>query len=328
MPHSRQGPNLSDIDLRLLKVFDSIVEAGSFAAAEIKLNKSKSGISTDIAALEARFGVKLCHRGRRGFALTPHGKEIHAASKKLFAGVADFRDRVGRIVSSIEGEFTVALDDNFLFGVRDELVGVLQTFIASNPNVFLNIRTTSADHVTQLVLEGAADIGISVIPRVVPEVSLDPLFEEIMLLYCGALHPLYHVSDGEIGEGVIAKYNCVDFVTRQTPENSTIAERMRVRARAATMNSRLMLILTGNFLGFLPPEFAQPWVDCGDIRRLPIKGLLCKSVGYAITRRDADASAARECFLEELRRGFAARGTCPPRIRVGHGNVKRRSVDG
>lgn len=306
MPQNRRSPSLSDIDLRLLKVFNAVVEAGGFTAAEIKLNKSKSGISTDIAALEARLGVKLCHRGRRGFALTSHGREIHAASLKLFAGVTDFRDRVGRIISSIEGEFTVALDDNFLFGVRDQLVKVLHTFTLDHPNVFFNIRTTSADHVTQLVLEGSADIGISVIPRLVPEVSLLPLFKETMLLYCGALHPLFAVPDSEIEQSVIGEFNCVDFVTRQTPEINNIAERMRVRARAATMNSRLLLILTGNFLGFLPPEFAQIWVDRGEIRLLPVKDLHCDSVGFAIARRDAEPNAAREYFLEELSRAFAA----------------------
>jgi DNA-binding transcriptional LysR family regulator len=305
MPKNRRNPSLSDIDLRLLKVFNAVVEAGGFASAEIKLNKSKSGISTDIAALEERLGVKLCHRGRRGFALTSYGKEIHSASLKLFAGVSDFRDRVGRIISNIEGEFTVALDDNFLFGVRDQLVEVLHTFTLDHPNVFFNIRTTSSDHVTQLVLEGNADIGISVIPRLVPEVLLQPLFKETMLLYCGARHPLFTAPAGEIDQTVIAKFNCVDFVTRQTPEVNNIAERMRVRARAATMNSRLLLILTGNFLEFLPPEFAQTWVDRSEIRMLPARDLCCESKGFAIIRRDAEPSAAREYFIEELNRAFA-----------------------
>ena len=313
MLQNRRTPNPSDMDLRLLKVFNAVVEAGSFTAAELKLNKSKSAISTDIAALEGRFGVKLCHRGRRGFALTASGREIHAASLKLFAGVADFRDRIGRIVSSIEGEFTVALDDNFLYGVRDMLVGALRAFTTNNPNVFFNIRTSSSDHVTQLVLEGSADVGINVIPRAVPEIALQPLFNETMWLYCGARHPLFSTPDSKIDTTVIGEFDCIDFVTRQTPEINDIANRMRIRARAATINSRLLLILTGNFLGFLPPDFAESWVRRGDVRALPVKGLFCESVGYAITRRDAEPRAASKRFLEDLKQAFAAPETMQPK---------------
>jgi DNA-binding transcriptional LysR family regulator len=48
---------LSDIDLRLLRVFIAVTESGGFAAAEIKLNINRSTISTHISDLEARLGM-------------------------------------------------------------------------------------------------------------------------------------------------------------------------------------------------------------------------------------------------------------------------------
>ncbi len=61
---------LSDIDLRLLRIFRAIVEAEGLAPAEAKLNIGRSTISTHLAELEARLGVTLCRRGRGGFELT------------------------------------------------------------------------------------------------------------------------------------------------------------------------------------------------------------------------------------------------------------------
>jgi DNA-binding transcriptional LysR family regulator len=48
---------LSDIDLRLLRVFIAVTESGGFTAAEIKLNINRSTISTHISDLEARLGM-------------------------------------------------------------------------------------------------------------------------------------------------------------------------------------------------------------------------------------------------------------------------------
>ncbi len=64
--------NLSEGDLRLLRVFAKVVEAGGFSAAQIELNVSQSTISTHMTALEQRLGVRLCERGRAGF--QPHRK--------------------------------------------------------------------------------------------------------------------------------------------------------------------------------------------------------------------------------------------------------------
>ena len=66
--------NVTDSDLRLLRVFRAVVACGGFAAAELELNINRSTISRHIKDLETRLGVTLCRRGRGGFALTPEGE--------------------------------------------------------------------------------------------------------------------------------------------------------------------------------------------------------------------------------------------------------------
>jgi DNA-binding transcriptional LysR family regulator len=64
---------LSDMDLRLLRVFKVVVDCGGMSAAELELNISLSTISKHIKDLEQRLGLTLCHRGREGFAVTDEG---------------------------------------------------------------------------------------------------------------------------------------------------------------------------------------------------------------------------------------------------------------
>lgn len=81
---------ISNVDLRLLRIFASVVESNGFTAAQLDLNISVSSISTYIAALEERLGVRLCQRGRTGFALTEKGAIIYREAKRLFATLDEF----------------------------------------------------------------------------------------------------------------------------------------------------------------------------------------------------------------------------------------------
>ena len=58
---------VSDFDIRLLRIFRSVVECGGFSAAETVLGIGRSAISQQMSDLEQRLGLRLCQRGRAGF---------------------------------------------------------------------------------------------------------------------------------------------------------------------------------------------------------------------------------------------------------------------
>jgi len=64
---------VTDIDLRLLRVFQVVADCGGMSAAELELNIATSTISRHVKDLETRLGLTLCRRGRGGFALTREG---------------------------------------------------------------------------------------------------------------------------------------------------------------------------------------------------------------------------------------------------------------
>ena len=59
--------SITEYDLRLLRIFISVVEHGGFAAAENSLGITRSTISVHMSNLETRMKLKLCLRGRGGF---------------------------------------------------------------------------------------------------------------------------------------------------------------------------------------------------------------------------------------------------------------------
>jgi len=102
---------LSDMDLRLLKVFKSVVDCGGMAAAELELNIGTSTVSRHVKDLETRLGLVLCRRGRAGFALTAEGQRVYDETLRLLASVDAFRGSIDDIHNRMGGQLDVALFD-------------------------------------------------------------------------------------------------------------------------------------------------------------------------------------------------------------------------
>lgn len=82
---------LSDMDIRLLPVFKTVVDCGGMAAAGLELHIGTSTVSRHIKDLETRPGLTLCRLGRAGFALTTEGEQIYAETLHLLSSVDAFR---------------------------------------------------------------------------------------------------------------------------------------------------------------------------------------------------------------------------------------------
>ena len=104
---------ISDVDIRLLRVFRAVVACGGVSAAELELNIGRSTISRHLTDLELRLGVKLYERGPAGFALTTEGEQIFDASTDSWRRSTPFRLGSTRCIS-LSGHLAIALFDKLL----------------------------------------------------------------------------------------------------------------------------------------------------------------------------------------------------------------------
>ena len=132
---------VSDIDLRLLRVFMAVAQCGGFAAAQPALNVSQANISMQMKQLEERLGIRLCHRGRGGFWLTDEGKEVYDACQTLFRSLDEFRSSIASSAGRPGGRLHIAVIDNSVFneGFRlSETIGKFKRQVASSEvNLFV-----------------------------------------------------------------------------------------------------------------------------------------------------------------------------------------------
>ncbi|MCC6306262.1 MAG: LysR family transcriptional regulator [Rhodobacteraceae bacterium] len=291
---------LSDIDLRLLRVFDAVVTEGGFGAAEVALNKSRSAISMDISDLEQRLGVTLCRRGSRGFALTLEGERIHAAARTLFADLDRFRDSVNDTLSTLSGKIVVALTDDLVDAPALSIRRTVEAFRAANPDVYLHIRVASNMSVAQAVINSQADIGFAGRVRPVSGVEFTPLFEETGLAYCGTGHPFFAVPDADLDLDAVLDCDFVKVSVAEKQEPANLLDRISVSAEANNMDARAVMIMSGTFLGFLPVDYARDLVRAGRIRALLHDRLFIRNTIYRILRTGRQQSPLYREFLRWL----------------------------
>ncbi len=77
---------MSTIDfshLRLLGVFSTVIEVGSFAGAARRLHSSRSRISEQVSQLESQLGVRLIQRSTRQLNITQEGRRVYEQARRL-----------------------------------------------------------------------------------------------------------------------------------------------------------------------------------------------------------------------------------------------------
>jgi DNA-binding transcriptional LysR family regulator len=291
--------SLSEGDIRLLKVFAKVVEAGGFSAAQIDLNISQSTISTHMTSLEQRLGVRLCERGRSGFQLTERGKLIYQASQRLFSALDEFRSDAGAARNCLTGNLVVGIVDSLIANPACALDRAVAAFNQKAPEVQIAIRVTSPSEIERVVLEGSCDLGLGTCGRHSPYLDYDDLFEERQVLYCGRGHPLFERSH-KIG---IADLGGQQFIRRaySAPEKLPRGIKLVSTAVADLMEGVAVLILSGRFIGFLPAHFAQTWMAQDLMRPLLEQSLGYQNPVYLATRKTETKKPVLSAFLRELR---------------------------
>ncbi|SDJ82053.1 DNA-binding transcriptional regulator, LysR family [Pseudomonas delhiensis] len=299
--------NLSDIDLRLLRTFCAIVEAGGFTAAQVRLNTSLSRLSVLVRDLELRLGYSLCRRGSSGFQLTEEGQELYDAAQGLFVDIERFREQV----TGLGGRDRETL----YLGCVDGVVGqhcwplplAIRLFRQGNPGVRLNLHTQRPDELENAVLEERLQLAIGAFHHRLSGLRYQLLFSEEQNLYCAPGHPFFARADDEPDLEAIC---AADYVGRGYMAESRRPHGLEFNrtTTAYSMEAIANLVFSGTFIGYLPTPYAAAWAAEGRLRAIRPAQLAYHSEFHCVTRQGAEPGEALGAFLAALERAQAQLG--------------------
>jgi DNA-binding transcriptional LysR family regulator len=151
-----QTPGIPTFDQ--LRIFLSVVETGSFAAAGRTLNRATSVISYGIANLEAQLGLALFEReGTKRPVLTVAGNALLAEARTVAHGIDGLRAKARGLLEGLEAEVSLVVD---VMLPTARLAQILTDFRATYPTVAMRLHVEALGAVVALILDGRATIGI------------------------------------------------------------------------------------------------------------------------------------------------------------------------
>lgn len=285
-------------DIKLLRIFATVVRCQGFAAAQQELNLSTSAISTYMSQLETQLGLSLCHRGRGGFSLTSKGELFHQEALRLLAELEGFERYSAALKGELRGTLNLGVLDSTVSDPALPLAEVIGAHSQEHPAVHLHLAVMSPAELQLAVLENRLDLAIGAFYTRMNGLVYQALYREQHWLYCSDRHPLF--DQRRIPAEVITQQR---MVGRGYWSQSELA-RHGFKHSAATvesMEAQLILVLSGAYIGYLPEHYAQPWVEQGRL-----KVLLPTTFGYQapfslVQRRGRGREPLIQTFRDLLR---------------------------
>lgn len=261
---------VSDIDIRLLRVFRAVVESGGFTNAQVILNIGTSTISAQMSQLETRLGYVLCHRGRSGFKLTDKGEALYRLVIDFFQSVQNFESLAGELRGDMTGQLRVGFIDNVINDPKSPILAGIESFRRHPRNQSrLLLEVLSPQELEQGLLEHKIDVAIAIFYSRRPELHYEQFYIQRDILVCHRNHPLAQLPDDEAlmtslksSSKVLRSFIGTHEFSFAGPSGDTLI------SSVSHIEAAALMILTGGFIGFLPKHYAQPWLDSGELVEL------------------------------------------------------------
>lgn len=173
------------LDPALLEHFRVLATTGSISRAARQLHLSPSALSRQLARLEERLGLPLARRGTAGIELTDGGRCLlrHAEQWQQFESelLADLRGTP----RDLAGFVRIA---GYSSAVRSLLMPALAPLLRAHPGLQVHFLTLELSRVHTLLLDGHADIALSLAHCPRQGIHNHALGEERNVLVESALH--------------------------------------------------------------------------------------------------------------------------------------------
>ncbi|GAA6209121.1 LysR family transcriptional regulator [Cognatishimia sp. WU-CL00825] len=262
---------LSDIDLRLLRVFKAVAEAGGFVKAQGQLGISQPAISAHIANLEQRLNVRLCNRGRQGFSLTKAGQDVLTETNRMLSHLDSYAARLNEIGGRATQFIRIGLVDCLVSDDANPVTRAIQETNAAFKQLRIQIGVYDfLDCLTEL-RAGRLDIvivGATWLSEVPEDLVSAHLYAEKSALFCTPAHPcgLTNETSEQVKLLRESKISAHSFINNPIEKGLEIhLHEEDAEISQGNMESTTYLTLAGTHVGLIPLHYAQRWVSSGQL---------------------------------------------------------------
>jgi len=163
------------VQLRHLRYFVKIVEAGSFSRAAALIPVAQPALSQQIAALEEELGVVLLHRSARGARPTAAGAAFYTEAASILSRM----ERIPQIVRSLDGEIQGVVRIGMSSTLASFLAGeLMEKCRAVLPKISLRFSSDASGQLGARIRDSSLDLALVFEDQPTTGFAREPLFRQ------------------------------------------------------------------------------------------------------------------------------------------------------
>lgn len=295
------------MDIRQLRYFVAIVEAGSFSKAADLLRVAQPGLSQHVRHMEADLGVELLFRSPQGVCATEAGETLLRQARLILSQIEVAQEMVRDVQAEPQGEVRFGLP-----GTVSQMLCVPLVSEARRryPKIKLRVAEAMSGFVLDWLRDGKIDLGV--LYRVVTDRELEArhVLSEALSLVGPARRAKSEISETEPPAGPVS-FPFVSGLSLILPSighglRDLIEERAKLdEAQLSTVldldtYGQIKLLVENGFgYSILPDAAVQLEVQDGRLKRWPMGNpVLSRNLYLVHPRNRPQSSAARA--IEEL----------------------------
>ena len=186
-------------DLPDIKLFVNIAETNSLTRGAERSHMSLPAASIRIKNLEEGLGAKLLYRTSQGVTLTPPGQAFMHHARLVLQQLADLRGDLAEYVKGAKGHVRIFANTT---AMAEFLPAVLPKFLASHPDVNIDLKERLSNDIVRAVSEGKVDIGIVAGNVRTEGLEILPYVEDRLVLVTSNSHALAERDEIEFVEAL------------------------------------------------------------------------------------------------------------------------------
>lgn len=147
----------TELELKHLRVFLTVVESGAHARAARTLGLSQSTISETLSALERTLGTPVFRKAGKSSVLTPTGEALVPYARRMLALSSELVTELAKVTSDVSATLVVTAVESLSAYV---LPAPLATLRKHWPKARLEVTTGTCNEIRESVAAGKCDLGL------------------------------------------------------------------------------------------------------------------------------------------------------------------------
>ncbi len=258
-------------DLPDIKLFVNIAEANSLTRGAERSHMSLPAASIRIKNLEEGLGVKLLYRTSQGVTLTPPGQAFMHHARLVLQQLTDLRGDLAEYVKGSRGHVRIFANTT---AIAEFLPALLPKFLATHPDVNVDLKERLSHDIVRAVSEGKVDVGIVAGNVRTEGLEVLPFQKDRLVLVTSESHPLASRERIEFSEALA--YDFVGMVEASAihaflaQAANALHRQIKIRIQVGNFEAACRMIEANVGIGVVPYSAANRHAKSMGIRTVEI----------------------------------------------------------